>query len=83
MVIEKAKRLVEHNATCDPARLDHAPRARPQHRGAAFGQDPVGGVDSNAMHKRSASRRGPQRRGRRQSHHRRTALIETGSRMDE
>ena len=33
MVIEKAKRLVEHEeGRRDPARLDHAPRARLQHR---------------------------------------------------
>ena len=43
MVIEKAKRLVEHKKDVrDPARLDHAPGARLQHRRPAVGQDPVG-----------------------------------------
>ena len=42
MVIEKAKRLVEHRqGRRDPARLDHAPRARLQHDRARLGQGPV------------------------------------------
>jgi transcription termination factor Rho len=42
MVIEKAKRLVEHKKdVVDSARLDHTSRARLQHRRAALGQGAV------------------------------------------
>ena len=42
MVIEKAKRLVEHRKdVAHPARLDHAPGARLQHRDPAVGQGAV------------------------------------------
>ena len=42
MVIEKAKRMVEFGyRRGDPARLDHAPGPRLQHRSSALRQDPV------------------------------------------
>ena len=42
MVIEKAKRLVEHQEGCGhSARLDHTSGAGLQHRATAFGQGPV------------------------------------------
>ena len=50
MVIEKAQPPGRAQARRgDPARLDHPPRARLQRGRAALGQDPSGGLDSNAL----------------------------------
>ncbi len=70
MVIEKAKRLVEHKqGRGDPARLDHPPGARLQHRRAVLRQ----GAHRRRRCQCAAApeallRRGTQHRGGRQSH---------------
>ena len=67
MVIEKAKRLVEHKTRRrHPARLDHTPGARLQHDRAAVGQGAVGrrGLQ-RAPAPEAVLRRRPQRRRRR------------------
>ena len=73
MVIEKAKRLVEHKQRRrDPARFDHPPGPRLQHRRAELRQ----GADRRCRRQRPAAaqallRRGAQHRGRRLAHHHR------------
>ena len=73
MVIEKAKRLVEHKQRRGhPARLDHPAGARLQHGGAGLGQ----GADRRRRRQRAAApqallRRRPQHRGRRLADHHR------------
>ena len=86
MVIEKAKRLVEHGqGRRDPARLDHAARARAQHGDPAVGGKIMsGGVDAKAMEKPKkffGAARNIDGGGSLTIIA--TALIETGSRMDE
>ncbi len=86
MVIEKAKRLVEHGqGRGHPARFDHPPRACLQHRRALLGQ----GADGRrrreclaAAEAVSSVRRAISRRAGRLTIIA-TALIDTGSRMDE
>ena len=65
MVIEKAKRLVEHKKDVDhPPRLDHAPGPRLQHRHPSVGQGVVGGprlerpAEAQALFRRRAQYRG-------------------------
>ena len=86
MVIEKAKRLVEHKPRRGhPAGFDHAPCPGLQHRGAVLRQSP----DRWCRRQRVAAseallRRSPEHRGRGLSLSIiATALIDTGSRMDE
>jgi hypothetical protein len=73
MVIEKAKRLVEHKPRRGhPARFDHPPGARLQHRAAVLGQ----GADRRRRRQRAAAaeallrRRAQHRGGRQPDHHR-------------
>jgi transcription termination factor Rho len=85
MVIEKAKRLVEHGKdVVILPRFDHATRARPQRRRAAFREDSLGrrGLE-RAPAPEALLRRGAQHRGNGSLTIIATALIETGSRMDE
>ena len=65
MVIEKAKRLVEHKKDVrDPARLDHAPGARLQHGDPAVGQGALGRSRlERAAEAEAVLRRGAQHRG--------------------
>jgi transcription termination factor Rho len=85
MVIEKAKRLVEHKQGCrHPARLDHPPRPRLQHRRALSGKVLTGGVDANALQRPKrffGAARNIEEGGSLSIIA--TALIDTGSRMDE
>jgi transcription termination factor Rho len=67
-----------------PARLDHPPRPRLQHRGAPSGKILSGGVDSNALHKPKrffGAARNIEEGGSLTIIA--TALVDTGSRMDE
>ncbi len=68
----------------DPARLDHAPRPRLQHGRPSSGKVLTGGVDANALHKPKrffGAARNLEEGGSLTIIA--TALIETGSRMDE
>ena len=86
MVIEKAKRLVEHKqGRRDPARFDHAPRARLQHdrarprarsSRAAWTVTPCSGRSGSSAPRRNIEQGGSMTIVA-------TALIDTGSRMDE
>ena len=72
MVIEKAKRLVEHEEGRDhPARLDHPPGPRLQHRAAGSGKVLTGGVGQRPAEAEALLRRRPQHRGRRLADHHR------------
>jgi transcription termination factor Rho len=85
MVIEKAKRLVEHKRDVGrAARLHHAPRARLQHRGAELRQ----GADGRRGRERAAAPKrffGAARNVEEGGSLTiiATALIDTGSRMDD
>jgi transcription termination factor Rho len=67
-----------------PARLDHPPRARLQHRHPALGQGAVGrSRQQRAAEAQALLRRRPQHRGGGSLTIIATALIDTGSRMDD
>jgi transcription termination factor Rho len=85
MVIEKAKRLVEHKKDCGhPARLHHAPGARLQHRSPELRQGAHGGVDANALQRPKrffGAARNIEEGG--SLTILATALVDTGSKMDD
>ena len=85
MVIEKAKRLVEHkHDVVILLDFDHPPRPRVQHGRPASGKILSGGVDSNALHKPKrffGAARNVEEGGSLTIVA--TALVDTGSRMDE
>jgi len=84
MVLEKAKRLVEHKkGRHHPARLDHAVARAYNTLAPHSGKNPVGGVDANALHKPKDSWVGAQCREGGSLTIIATALVDTGSRMDE
>ncbi len=84
MVIEKAKRLVEHKRDVVIFWTDHPFGARLQHGCAVIGQGLTGGVDANALQRPKrffGAARNIEEGGSLTIIS--TALIDTGSRMDE
>ena len=84
MVIEKAKRMVEfgHNVVIvldSITRLARAYNTEIPHSGKIL----TGGVDANALHKPKRFWRRSKHSRRRKPYHFATALIDTGSKMDE
>jgi transcription termination factor Rho len=83
MVLEKAKRLSSTSATWCAARLRHPSGPRLQCGHSAFGKVLSGGIDANALAAPGASSPQRARRGRWLATIIATALIDTGSRMDD
>ena len=87
MVIEKAKSALSNTSATSSSFLTTSPVSRAPYNTVipSSGKVLTGGVDANALQRPEALlRRGAQYRGRRLAdHHFATALIDTGSRMDE